>query len=366
LLHPFLATKRLAAVLIIGLATGLIVGCRGNVNGANGDAPIKPIVDKYGGGTHISSKLQNLDGTFGFYGPAHWIVGQESNPNSDNCPYPNKHTEYVTGVTVTAVDRFDETCNGGIGTVYVQDTVGLDDASKIPIFAAISMYNPTYSPPDLRVLPGNVLDLNGNYEEFAGPSTSIFQFCQTLPQVAGSALFRFDGNVPPPVQITADDLSTFAGARQYLSMLVTVNNVVIQANGATKSGRYNADVTVTNGSAWQISDELFPIGDLYPLFAADQFESITGIVTYFYSYHVAPRSLEDITLKGGGHPSLPDGGIPDHCSRVKPVVDAGAGGGGTGGGGTGGSGTGGGMSDGGTGDGGDGGMGDGGDGGDGG
>jgi hypothetical protein len=311
-------------VAAVAVASVVATGCRSPVNGYLGDPPAPPAAREFGSGTHISSKLQNANGTYGFYGPADgWV--QPANPSSQNCPYPPALHELVTGVTVTAVDRWDETCNGAVGTVYVQDSVGLDDWTQIPIFAGMSMFDPTFSPPDLRVLPGDVLDMTGQYEEFVGPSTGAFSECETLPQIAGSAAFRFDGRIPPPVQIQPSDLATFEGARQYLGMLVTVNNLTVGATGVEKSGRYSADVQV-DGTTWQISDELFDVPDVYPLTLGQTFQSVTGIVTFFYSYHLAPRSLDDFTLMGGGHPSLPPGGVPDHCASPPPkgMPDAGA------------------------------------------
>ena len=290
-----LAARALVAATCV--AGALTLGCRGDTGKYNGDAPMPPVPNKLGAGTHISSKLG------GFYGPAPWV--QPANPNSLNCPYPAPIDEIATGVTVTAVDRWDETGNGAIGTVYLQDTVGLDDWTKIPVYAGMSMFSPSFTPPDLRVLPGDVLDMTGQYEEFIGPSTGAFPQCETLPQIAGAASFRFDGQVPPPVQIPPSALASFDGAREYLSMLVTVTNVTIAANGVEKSGRYSADVQV-DGTVWQISDELWDVpgnscapkdtaclSEHIPLNQGDTFKSITGIVTYFYGYHLAPRSLDD-------------------------------------------------------------------------
>jgi hypothetical protein len=301
------AVTRVGALATAFALSSALMACRSDA--VNGDAPPPPIVDKYGGGTHISSRLKNDDGTFGFYGPAPWY--DPTNINSSNCVYPPSLVKNVTGVTVVAVDTWDETGNGSVGTVYVQDSVGLTDWQQIPIYAGTSMFDPTYSPPDLKPLAGDVLDIAAVYEEFAGPSTYIFPLCETLPQLTGAASFRFLGSVPPPVQIEPPALASYAGAREYESMLVTVNNVTIVANGIESSGRYTADVEVP-GTAWQIDDELFDLPHQYPLNANQKFASVTGIVTYFGSYHLAPRSLEDFTFVGGGHPTAinADAGAP--------------------------------------------------------
>jgi hypothetical protein len=139
-----------------------------------------------------------------------------------------------------------------------------------------------------------VVDVTGQYEELVGPPTGAFGQCQTLPQLAGTADLRFDRTVPPPVVITPADLSSYDRARQYLSMLVTVTNVVIAADGVEKNGRYNAGVVIPGGgTTWQIDDELFDLPHQMPLHQGDTFTSVTGIVTYFYDFHLAPRSVAD-------------------------------------------------------------------------
>jgi len=252
---------------------------------------------EYGTGQHISSKLG------GFFGPATWI--QPTNQNSIDCNYPIQYNVITTGVTVTAVDRFDETNDGAIGSVYVQDTV-----PNPPVYSGMSLFEPGYSPPDLRVFPGNVLDVTGPYEEYQGPSSGSFAECQTLPQLGGSASFRFDGTVPEPVVIKPDDLNSYDSARQYLGMLVKVVGVSISGSPSSSSGRYSAPVFVDSGNAWAISNELFDVSCHANLAQGEQFASVTGIVTYFYSFQLAPRSLADFEMPNGG--ALPDMG--KNCS----------------------------------------------------
>jgi hypothetical protein len=289
LTHPSaarLAFDQPATILAVAVAAALSAACGSRVS----DQPAIPIANECGGGEHISSVLG------GFYGPA---TGWETpaNINSTNCKYPMPLPVSATCLTVTAVDRRDETGDGAVGTVYLQDRT-----SPIPVYAALSLFNPSFTPPNLRVLPGDVLDVTGTYEEFMGPSSGVFQQCQTLPQIAGAAVFRYDGTVPDPVPITPGDLNSYDNARKYLSMLVTVNNVTIAADGAVKSGRYAADVSVPSGSVWAISDELFDVGGQMPLHMGDTFASITGIVTFFYSFHLAPRSAADFKKLGGAPP----------------------------------------------------------------
>jgi hypothetical protein len=298
--HAFFRSRALQASL--GLLGVLAVGCQ---SGYTGDHPAKPAANVCGNGTRISSVLG------GFYGPAPWV--QPANHQSMGCPYPGNvqnndivALEYATCLTITAVDRWDETGVGAIGTVYLQDT--LPAGTPTPKFAGMSLFEPSYSPPDLHAEPGNVLDVTGNYEEYIGPLSSTglaFAQCETLPQMVGAASFRFDGTVPEPVVITPADLATYDSARQYLGMLVTVTNVTILDPPATSSGRYTTHVAVPNGSPWQIDNELFDLPTQFPLTMGDTFTSVTGIVTYFLDVHLAPRSVAD--FHGGN--VITDGGV---------------------------------------------------------
>ena len=254
-------------------------GCN---NTRPGDPPSTPIANEYGDGERISSVFD------GFFGPAPWV--QLKNIYSTDCYDPPDITVLTAGVTISAVDQWDETGNGSIGTVYVQDTL-----SPTPLYAGMALYEPTYSPPAYKPEPGNVVQVAGVYEEYIGPSDLAlgrFSQCETLPQLEGSATELFEGEVPKPVVITPEDLNSYANARQYLSMLVTVTNVCIETTGTESDGRYSAPVVVS-GTAWSIDDELWDVYHLMPLTAAQCFTSVTGIVTFFESFSLAPRSAAD-------------------------------------------------------------------------
>ncbi len=277
---------RVASFVSLTLAALLAAGCSDN-GSPGGDKPVTPPMMEYGTGQHISSKLG------GFFGPATWI--QPTNQNSIGCKYPVQYNVTTTGVTVTAVDTFDETGDGAVGSVYVQDTV-----PNPPVYSGMSLFEPGYTPPDLRVFPGNVLDVTGPYEEYQGPSSGYFAQCQTLPQLGGSASFRFDGMVPAPVVIKPDDLNSYDSARQYLGMLVKVVGVSISGTPSTSSGRFGVPVAVDSGQSFQNLERLFDLPCHLPSLSSGsgQFASVTGIVTYFYSFQLAPRSIADFELPG--------------------------------------------------------------------
>jgi hypothetical protein len=269
---------------IVGLSAPLVAGCARGGPTADGDTPATPAADEYGEGQHISSKIG------GFFGPATWL--QPMNESSIGCTLPPVVNVFTTGVTVTAVDNYDETNDGAIGSVYVQDTV-----PNPPLYAGMSLFDPSFTPPDLRVFPGNVLDVVGPYEEYLGPDDFTFPQCETLPQLGGAATFRFDGVVPAAVEITPDDLNSYVGARQYLGMLVKVEGVTIsKAGSADSSNRYEAQVSVTSGSNFTIANQLFDLGTQMPLAEGAKFKSVTGIVTYFGSIQISPRSTADFEM----------------------------------------------------------------------
>ncbi len=202
----------------------------------------------------------------------------------------------VTSVVVTAVDNFDETKDGkSRGTVYVQD-VDLDPTNPPNCaLGAISLYSPTFIPADLRLAPGDVVDMAGQYvEQTTLGSTVTFPAGTFLPQmnkptVQGS----YEMQVPAPVVINLSDLNDFSTGRKWIGMLVQVQNVTVaQAPTGDGTGR----VVATFGafaSGPQISNELY---DLQPAaFPANTtFKSVTGLVTFFFNLKIAPRSAADL------------------------------------------------------------------------
>ena len=326
--HPSDPRPRAALVAASALLAALAAGC--NIEGGSngGDKPMKPVANEYGVGQPISSTLCHPDpGMFtcskptdcgtteicqipsgqstglcsicGFMGPAPWFNATDQ--NSTGCNYPPA-AEYppivhvdIPGIVVTAVDTYDETGDGATGSVYVQDVVPA--GTPTPVYGATSIFGASYSPPDLRPQPADVIDLNGLYEEFIGPSVGYFSQCATLPQLSGAASYRFTGTVPEPVVITPDDLNSYANARRYVNMLVKVQNVVLSNTApSVSSGRYCALVNVDSGSQFCIANELFDLPTQKPLSQGQSFKSVTGIVTYFYNYQLAPRSPADFEM----------------------------------------------------------------------
>jgi hypothetical protein len=216
-------------------------------------------------------------------------------------------TVKVSAVVVTAVDTFDETGRGARGTIYVQDL-----SSQKP-YSGISLFSPTFVPGDLRVAPGDVLDLEGEYQENASVGTAKFDAGELLVQLSRPiGVFRYEYKAPEPVVIDANDLLTYANGRKWMGMLVTVQNVTLGAELYTDnagrvgaacppagvdgpcSGSFVGDPMNRKGPT--ISNELYPLkqGDFKQ---GQRFKSITGLVTYFFKFHLAPRSPADLVVE---------------------------------------------------------------------
>ena len=263
------------------LAAALIVaGCDGGV----GDQPTQPAASQYGSTKRLCELI----------GEATWL--EPENDTSTNCAQPADHAIRVSGVAIVAIDRFDETGDGAIGNFWVQDPV----CAGKP-YSGMTVFDPSFSPPDLRLATNDVVDLNGQITEFPGPSSSKFPQCRTLPEITGSMSFRFDGDTPPdPVVIDVLDLKSYETGRQWLGMVVKVENIALGEDGKASSGRFSAGINTGAGSASdrpRITNELYDIQNEGPALVEDgTFKSVTGVVTYFYGFHLVPRTSADFEL----------------------------------------------------------------------
>ncbi|MBI4703290.1 MAG: hypothetical protein HY744_19410 [Deltaproteobacteria bacterium] len=113
--------------------------------------------------------------------------------------------------------------------------------------------------------------------------------------------FRFDGTGGAVRTIPVADLGTYKGARQWLGMLVRVEKVrLICSPYESSSGRYSIGFSagqddVPCDELPSVTNELFDLkGAGPPLAQGDELAAVTGIVTYFYGVHIAPRSAADI------------------------------------------------------------------------
>lgn len=279
------------ALVCAAACAALATACGG---GGGGDPFSKPTASILGSGSRVRDIL----------GPAEWL--DPADKDSASCSFPADETVDITGVTVMAVDRFDEVADGALGNLYVQDTT-----TKPGEYEGMTVFDPSYTPPDLRVAPGDVLDFFGIYTEFPGPSNGYFGKCKTLPEISGTGTFRFEGSTVPAKKVKLADILDYAGARRYLGMLITLENVVAGADPSASNaalptgGRYTIDLDRTGintagldpGDFPKISNELYDIRqEGPPLAKGTQIKRLTGVLTYFYGFKVAPRSPADIEL----------------------------------------------------------------------
>lgn len=105
-----------------------------------GDAYIEPIADVHGSGNRIHQLV----------GPATWL--DPDNADSLSCASPADRAVHASGLAIVAIDRFDETGDGALGNYYVEDAY--DDP---PPYSGITVFEPSFSPPDLRLAQNDVV-----------------------------------------------------------------------------------------------------------------------------------------------------------------------------------------------------------------
>jgi hypothetical protein len=200
----------------------------------------------------------------------------------------------VSSAVVSWIDTFDETHDGkSIGTVYVQDI-----NSQAP-YSGSNLYEPSLVPASLRLLPGDVVDLVGPYEEEASVGSAVFTAPDTLPsfsKVVATYDYQFQAPSPVTIQLSDIDQSNYATGRKWEGMLVTLYDITL-GPGVDDDDRVSyimgqGDAAIDINAA-AISNELYDLQATdFP--AGTHLSSVTGIVTWFYSYQVAPRSAADL------------------------------------------------------------------------
>jgi hypothetical protein len=211
----------------------------------------------------------------------------------------------ITGATYLTTDTYDETHDGkSKGTVFIQDVPA--NATSVLPYSGASLYSPTYLPANLRPAPGDVLDLVGTYSFSASLGSAVFPAGTGLVQISKPVVQpRFEYELPAPTVISVSDLDDYQKGLQWNGMLVTVENVVLPdslVNGGT--GRWTVHISSdvsSNGPT--LANELFDVSTWNsaqanpPLAAGQTLKSVTGIVTWFFNYHVCPRSPADIVVQ---------------------------------------------------------------------
>lgn len=294
--HSFVLPGLLAAVGALAFFSLGASGCDITSDGSSGDPRTEPTPGELGDGNRLREVIQ----------PATWYT--PGNMESVGCEVPSDHHVSVTGQVIVALDRFDETGEGAQGNIYIQDLYA--DSETPEPFSGVTVFNPAFTPPDLRLFAGDVVDTFGNLQEFLGPGSGKFGDCKTLPEIGGTMSYRFDHGPIEPITIVPknggagrwEQILGYENARQWLGMLVRIEGVIIA--GAPKkdpSGRYTAALNMGGGisaeDSLSLSNELFDLENEGPeLENGKIFEAVTGVVTYFYGFKIAPRSAEDFEL----------------------------------------------------------------------
>lgn len=271
------------------------VGCGPGGSGGTGDPRIEPNPDPLGNGTKLAELLgQRYDEISD--SATTWL--DPSDMESLGCSkIPIDVETLVTGTTLTWADDYDETGAGAIGNYYVQDTLATPVANS-----GMTVFQPGFSPPDLRLVPGDVVDVFGLVTEFPGPSSSKFSYCRTLPEMSGAMEFRFEGSAISPTVIPVADLSTYVDARKWIGMLVTIDNVTWLEPPYESNGRYSIRIDTGSQPPGEdlptITNEHMDLKAILPddTAAGSSVARVTGILTYFFGVHIAPRTADDIVF----------------------------------------------------------------------
>jgi hypothetical protein len=157
------------------------------------------------------------------------------------------------------------------------------------------LFSPSFQPSNLRLFPGDIVDVNGSYVELHKIGATVDFGSNFLPQFdRPNLVFRSETTkLPEPVDIDVLDLFDFTKARRWLGMLVRVKNLQM-AKGPFRapSGRVTAAISSAQGSP-AISNELFDLKEgAFP--DGTILKSVTGICTFFFNFKIAPRSEADI------------------------------------------------------------------------
>ncbi len=219
-------------------------------------------------------------------------IACQRNPQSPTRRDPAAQpTMNVGRAVVVAIDNYDETRDGkGRGAVYVQDV-----SSSAP-YSGVSLYRPTLLPASSTPAPGDVFELiGGKYQENTTIGTTVtFPAGQYLPQLAyATGNFAFEYVPPAPAEVTPAMLANWETGKQYIGMLVKLTNVRVSKWEDDGKGRVTGDIA-SGASAPAISNELMDIQGAVG--SRTSFASVTGVVTYFFSLKVAPRSAADIAF----------------------------------------------------------------------
>jgi hypothetical protein len=218
----------------------------------------------------------------------------------------DNQTIVARGVVIVAIDNYDDSGQGAVGDIYVQDAV--QTGPKGTPWSGLRLFRPTKNPPDLELAPGQGVDLVGNFVAFAGPPPSVFANGVVVPQASNAALtLTSEGRPPEPIEITVDDVRDRATQMinpdhiQFASRLVRIRNVVLTSDfgGARpEASTFDEPPSSTRTSQLSLSAKLYPVhkDPTLNLKKGMTIKSVTGVLDYFFNFKLCPRSRADIEL----------------------------------------------------------------------
>lgn len=263
---------RVSKVLVVSLVAGL-GGCESRAD----DPPIE----------------QGEPSAIGDSTPLHVLQDPTNDKRLKIEPAPTCAQSFSTpltlqGASVNWVDRYDETGDGAVGTVWIQDY-----NSQAP-WSGSSIFSPSFVPSSLYIAAGDLIDLRGLYQVNVCIGSKVdFQQnggSDVLSQVATPvATFRFEGAPTVPVEVPIGDFDSFETGRKWIGMLVTIRDVTVSNTPTFSDGRLSAPIGTSEKLA--LSNEFQDVGQLN---LGMRFSSLTGVVTWFFSFKLATRTPEDL------------------------------------------------------------------------
>ena len=215
--------------------------------------------------------------------------------NGEGTRLANDATMIARGVVVVAVDTYDETADGkGVGDVFVQDPV--QPGAKGTPYSALRLYRPSKTPPDLALVPGQWVDVKGPFAVFTGPPGSTpFDAGMFSSQIAnGSMTLVGEGAEPAPVDLTWDEIKDPKKALPYFSRLVRMKDVpVMDVFSVT---RPEAPIYSADKNGLKLTSKFFAVHSMAGVTKGKTLKSVVGILDYFYTPKLCPRSTADIQL----------------------------------------------------------------------
>lgn len=190
----------------------------------------------------------------------------------------------VTNLVVTAVDRFDEDGGGHTGTLFVQEIGGGP-------YSGIQMFRPTIQPASEYLLPGDVVEVGGTYTEFElgqiNPDGAD-PLGRTVSQITDGIARKTGEWISPEAQVVenAADTQDDPEAEKWEGVLVEIHDVE-----ATTVRDSRGAFEVTGGALVDDDNYGFP-----GVAVETAFSRIAGVVTYFYTYKLLPRSSLDVEM----------------------------------------------------------------------